>query len=83
MLLQKLPTCKKTTTSLSEKTSEKLSQNIKCNTKETVNGADIKGVTSDPIQDTPDFEEVKIHQTESSDCVSSSISHKFTNLVTD
>ena len=69
MFLQKLLTCKKTTTSLSEKTSEKLSKNIKCNTKETVNGADIKGVTSDPIQDTPDFEEVNIHQKKPSDCI--------------
>ena len=69
MLLRKLPTCKKTTTSLSEKNSEKLSKNIKCKTKETVNGEDMKGVTSDPIQDTPDFEEVKIHQAKSSDYI--------------
>ena len=73
MFLQKLLTCKKTTTSLSEKNSEKWSKNIKCRSKETVNGEDMKGVTSDPIQDTPDFEKVKIHQSKSNDYINAKV----------
>ena len=72
MFLQKLPTCKRTTTSLSLKTSLKLSKIINCNTKETIN-EDMKSVTSDPIQDTPDFEKLKIHQSKSNDYINAKV----------
>ena len=63
--MQRIQTCKKNKTFLSEKSSKDMTRN----TKESSNGVDMKGVTSDPIQDKTNSEEMKIHHTESRDYV--------------
>ena len=62
MFLQKLTRCKKKQTQSSEK-------NCKSNAKVVSNKLDMKGVTSDPIQDTTNSEEVKIQHTKSCDYI--------------
>ena len=63
--MQRIQTCKKNTTFLSEKSSKDMTSN----TKESSNEVDMKGVRSDPIQDKTNSEEMKIHHTESRDYI--------------